>query len=118
MENVKYLISGVNDRITFFPGFNRSIPLNPRYDMIGDGTDGVHHLRIKDASLKDDAEYECQVGPKGTHSPIKTIGTLKVLSEYLYLLFGFAVMLKLPFRRNYFVILHPNPFCQLMIKNL
>lgn len=34
-----------------------------RYRMVGDGNNGVYDLQIRNVSLEDDAEYECQVGP-------------------------------------------------------
>lgn len=42
-------------------GFNRSIPGYPRYSMTGDPLQGIHNLKIENATLDDDAEYQCQV---------------------------------------------------------
>ncbi|XP_050709640.1 nephrin-like [Eriocheir sinensis] len=63
----------------FVLGFNRSIPGYPRYEMIGDGVDGEHHLRIHNTTLNDDADYQCQVGPADGHPPIRGTGHLTVL---------------------------------------
>ncbi|XP_071534637.1 nephrin-like isoform X2 [Panulirus ornatus] len=63
----------------FVLGFNRSIPGYPRYEMIGDGIGGEHHLRIHNATLTDDADYQCQVGPADGHPPIRGTGHLTVL---------------------------------------
>ncbi|XP_076060270.1 nephrin-like isoform X4 [Oratosquilla oratoria] len=63
----------------FVLGFNRSIPGYPRYEMIGDHSEGEHHLRIQNASLNDDADYQCQVGPAEGHLPIRATGHLNVL---------------------------------------
>lgn len=35
---------------------------HPRLRLIGDQNAGVFNLRINDASLTDDGEYQCQVG--------------------------------------------------------
>lgn len=37
------------------------IPGFPRYFMEGSGVDGVHDLRIENAQLEDDGEFQCQV---------------------------------------------------------
>lgn len=63
----------------FVLGFNRSIPGYPRYTMIGDSSQGIHNLRIENASLEDDAEYQCQVGPTSDHRAIRADARLTVL---------------------------------------
>lgn len=45
----------------FFSGFDRMIPGFPRYFMEGSGEDGYHDLRIENAQLEDDGEFQCQV---------------------------------------------------------
>lgn len=67
-------------------GFNRSIPTNERYEMVGEASAGEHHLRVKNATLVDDADFQCQVGPADGHSAIRATGHLTVLSEYHFLL--------------------------------
>lgn len=37
------------------------IPGYPRYIMEGSGEDGIHDLRIENAQLDDDGEFQCQV---------------------------------------------------------
>lgn len=37
------------------------IPGYPRYFMEGSGEDGVHDLRIENAQIDDDGEFQCQV---------------------------------------------------------
>lgn len=49
--------------------------------MVGDRTYGVFNLRIVNASLDDDAEYQCQVGPGPGSEPIRTKATLTVICE-------------------------------------
>jgi hypothetical protein len=38
-------------------------------------------MRIENATLDDDAEYQCQVGPKGSQKPIRSDARLTVLSK-------------------------------------
>lgn len=45
----------------YITGFDRMIPGYPRYFMEGSGEDGVHDLRIENAQLEDDGEFQCQV---------------------------------------------------------
>lgn len=62
-------------------GFSEKIPGYPRYSMIGDRSYGVYNLRIVNASLDDDAEYQCQVGPSPGSDPIRTVATLTVICK-------------------------------------
>ncbi|KFM66179.1 Irregular chiasm C-roughest protein, partial [Stegodyphus mimosarum] len=55
------------------------IPGFPRYMMEGSGEDGVHDLRIENAQLEDDGEYQCQVGPAGENKAIRADVNLTVL---------------------------------------
>ena len=62
-------------------GFDRLIPGYPRYSMTGNAAEGIHNLRIDDARIEDDGDYQCQIGP-GMHSkPIKADSRLTVLSK-------------------------------------
>lgn len=63
-------------------GFSEKIPGYPRYSMIGDRNYGVYNLRIQNASLEDDAEFQCQVGPAKNSDPIRTAANLTVICEY------------------------------------
>ncbi|XP_018024106.1 nephrin isoform X2 [Hyalella azteca] len=63
----------------FVLGFNRSIPTNERYEMVGEASAGEHHLRIYNATLVDDADFQCQVGPADGHAAIRATGHLTVL---------------------------------------
>ena len=65
----------------WFSGFERSIPAFPRYTVVGSEQLGEHHMRIENATLDDDAEYQCQVGPKGSQKPIRSDARLTVLSK-------------------------------------
>lgn len=50
--------------------------------MIGDSTYGIFNLRIQNASLEDDAEFQCQVGPAKNSDPIRTAANLTVICKY------------------------------------
>lgn len=65
-------------------GFSEKIPGYPRYSMIGDRSYGVFNLRIQNASLDDDAEFQCQVGPAKNSDPIRTAANLTVICKYQY----------------------------------
>ena len=49
--------------------------------MIGNEQLGEHHIKIENATLDDDAEYQCQVGPHRSHKPIRSDARLTVLSK-------------------------------------
>ncbi|XP_054719088.1 nephrin-like [Uloborus diversus] len=63
----------------FVLGFDRMIPGYPRYIMEGSGEDGVHDLRIENAQIDDDGEFQCQVGPAGENKAIRADVVLTVL---------------------------------------
>lgn len=50
--------------------------------MIGDRSYGVFNLRIQNASIEDDAEFQCQVGPAKNSDPIRTAANLTVICKY------------------------------------
>lgn len=64
-------------------GFSAVIPGFPRYSVLGDRSQGVYNLRISNASLEDDAEYQCQVGPAKFNSAIRANAKLTVICKYL-----------------------------------
>lgn len=70
-----------------FTGFNAIIPGFPSYMRVGDVSHGVYNLRIRNVSLSDDAEFQCQVGPAQFHKPIRANAKLTVISKYAILLF-------------------------------
>lgn len=63
-------------------GFSAVIPGYPRYSVLGDRQQGVYNLRITNASLEDDAEYQCQVGPAKFNSAIRANAKLTVICKY------------------------------------
>lgn len=62
-------------------GYDESIPGKPRYSMVGDSASGVFNLRIMNASLDDDADFECQVSPEKKHKPIRAAAKLTVIGK-------------------------------------
>lgn len=65
-----------------FAGFSAVITGFPRYSVIGDRRHGIYNLRISNASLEDDAEYQCQVGPARMHKAIRANARLSVICKY------------------------------------
>ena len=63
-------------------GYNREVPGFPRYSVVGTEESGVFNLQILNATLEDEAEYECQVGPNATNKAIRENSRLNVLREY------------------------------------
>ncbi|KAK9509901.1 hypothetical protein O3M35_004792 [Rhynocoris fuscipes] len=56
--------------------------------MVGDSRNGVFNLRIVNATLEDDADFQCQVGPKNFHKAIRANARLSVICKYwLHLVF-------------------------------
>lgn len=66
-------------------GFSAVIPGYPRFSVLGDRAQGVYNLKITNASLDDDAEYQCQVGPAKLNSAIRANAKLTVICEYIYM---------------------------------
>ncbi|XP_063704148.1 nephrin isoform X1 [Culicoides brevitarsis] len=56
------------------------IPGFPRFSTVGDKSQGVYNLRITNASIDDDAEYQCQVTPAKFHSAIRANAKLTVIA--------------------------------------
>lgn len=67
-------------------GFSAVIPGYPRYSVLGDRVQGVYNLRVSNASLEDDAEYQCQIGPAKFNNAIRANAKLTVICEYILLL--------------------------------
>lgn len=64
----------------FALGFSAVIHGFPRYSVLVDSTNGVYNLQIKNASLEDDAEYQCQVGPTTGHPAIRANAKLSIVA--------------------------------------
>jgi hypothetical protein len=76
---MKYQTSDISYVCT---GFSAVIPGFPRYAVVGDSRSGVYNLRIVNASLDDDADYQCQVGPARFNKAIRENARLSVICEY------------------------------------
>ncbi|XP_042882689.1 nephrin-like [Penaeus japonicus] len=63
----------------FALGFDRGVPGYPRYMYLGEARLGEHHLRIQGATLTEDGEYQCQVGPTDATPPIWAAANVTVL---------------------------------------
>lgn len=71
-------------------GYDSKIPGYPRYEMFGDRDRGIFNLHIRNVSLEDDAEFQCQVGQKLINNSIlyelnKTVVKLNVICKYSYI---------------------------------
>lgn len=64
-------------------GFERDVPGYPRYRYEGEPSKGQHHLLITGATLQDDGEYQCQVGPATRATPIWASASLTVLGKLI-----------------------------------
>ena len=49
--------------------------------MLGHDTTGVFSLKITNATLTDDATYECQVGPAPGNKPVRASARIGVLRK-------------------------------------
>ncbi|XP_055693660.1 nephrin isoform X2 [Lutzomyia longipalpis] len=85
----------------FALGFSAVIPGYPRYSVLGDRSQGIYNLRISNASLEDDAEYQCQVGPAKLNSAIRANAKLVVISPPSHIeIEGYAHNSKVEVRQN------------------
>ena len=64
-------------------GYFRELPGFGRYAVLGTDDSGVFNLQINNATLGDEAVYECQVGPNGTNKPIRASARLNVLCKFI-----------------------------------
>ncbi|EFN74259.1 Kin of IRRE-like protein 1 [Camponotus floridanus] len=56
------IVQWVKDGFAYVIQQNGEVVGHPRLKLIGDQAAGIYNLKITDASLTDDGEYECQVG--------------------------------------------------------
>ncbi|XP_077276716.1 sticks and stones isoform X2 [Temnothorax americanus] len=73
-------VQWVKDGFAYVIQPNGEIVGHPRLKLIGDQNAGIFNLRITDASLTDDGEYECQVGRYLRIKPIRASAHLIVTS--------------------------------------
>ncbi|KRG05048.1 nephrin isoform X2 [Drosophila mojavensis] len=64
----------------FALGFSAVIPGFPRYSVLVDKAHGTYNLQIKNATLEDDAEYQCQVGPAAGNPAIRANAKLSIVA--------------------------------------
>lgn len=64
----------------FALGFSAIIPGYPRYSVLVDAPHGTYNLQIKNATLEDDAEYQCQVGPAAGNPAIRANAKLSIVA--------------------------------------
>ena len=50
--------------------------------MLGSDESGEYSLKVSNATLEDDAIYECQVGPAPNNRPIRASSRLNVMRKY------------------------------------
>ena len=60
--------------------YDRIIPDYPHYSIIGNAESGEHFLRIENATMDDDASYQCQVRKSGEQNWIQANAHLTILS--------------------------------------
>ncbi|KYM94903.1 Nephrin [Cyphomyrmex costatus] len=71
-------VQWVKDGFAYVIQQNGEIVGHPRLKLIGDQNAGIFNLKITDASLTDDGEYECQVGRYLRVKPIRASAHLIV----------------------------------------
>ncbi|XP_053999054.1 nephrin [Hylaeus anthracinus] len=74
------IVQWVKDGFAYVIQPSGDIVGHPRLKLIGDQNAGIYNLKITDASLTDDGEYQCQVGPHLRSKPIRANAHLIVIS--------------------------------------
>lgn len=70
-----------------FAGYDRRLPGFPRYSVLGSDSSGIFSLEISNATLEDDAVFECQVGPSPNNRPIRASARLNVMRKFFSLVY-------------------------------
>ena len=70
--------------IFFFSGYDRRLPGFERYSVLGTDDNGMFNLQIVNASLEDDAIFECQVGPSLNNRPIRASARVNVMRKSIH----------------------------------
>ncbi|XP_065200592.1 nephrin-like isoform X2 [Planococcus citri] len=81
VENVSGQVQWTKDGYAL--GYNHTINGLPRYRFLKDEERGIFNLFIRNVSLEDDAEFQCQVGPAVKpiiHKPLRSAANLTVIS--------------------------------------
>ncbi|KAI4502603.1 hypothetical protein M0802_002515 [Mischocyttarus mexicanus] len=79
VENRVGIVQWVKDGFAYVIQTNGDIVGHPRLRLIGEQDKGFYNLKITDASLTDDGEYQCQVGPYLRIKPIRANAHLIVI---------------------------------------
>ncbi|XP_076375305.1 sticks and stones isoform X2 [Megalopta genalis] len=79
VENRFGIVQWVKDGFAYVIQQSGEIVGHPRLELIGD-RNGIYNLKITNASLTDDGEYQCQVGPYLRIKPIRANAHLSVIS--------------------------------------
>ncbi|XP_076242839.1 sticks and stones [Calliopsis andreniformis] len=74
------IVQWVKDGFAYVIQQSGEIVGHPRLRLIGNQNAGIYNLKITDASLTDDGEYQCQVGPFQRIKPIRANAHLVVIS--------------------------------------
>ena len=93
-------LTGLN-KLFFFSGYFRELPGFGRYAVLGTDDSGVFNLQINNATLGDEAVYECQVGPNGTNKPIRASARLNVLCKFIISILHAVVCFLLVHSKNF-----------------
>ena len=80
--------------------------------MIGTDDSGVFNLQINNATLGDEAVYECQVGPNGTNKPIRASARLNVLCKFIISILHAVVCFLLVHRKLCLITFAVSKFSQ------
>ena len=64
-----------------FSGYDRRLPGFERYSVLGTDDNGMFNLQIVNATLEDDAIFECQVGPSLNNRPIRASARVNVMRK-------------------------------------
>ena len=67
-----------------FSGYDRRLPGFERYSVLGTDDNGMFNLQIVNASLEDDAIFECQVGPSLNNRPIRASARVNVMRKSIH----------------------------------
>ena len=75
-----------------FSGYDRRLPGFERYSVLGTDDNGMFNLQIVNATLEDDAIFECQVGPSLNNRPIRASARVNVMRKSIHPKKGFETL--------------------------
>ncbi|XP_043477806.1 nephrin-like isoform X3 [Leptopilina heterotoma] len=80
VDNRVGIVQWAKDGFAFVVQQNGEIVGYPRLRLVGEPNNGIYNLKITNASLSDDGEYQCQVGPFLRAKAIRANAHLNVIS--------------------------------------